>query len=149
MSVISGKSMPKDEEKEMEVTKHNSLIRFEGDVEYKDLAPVFSELYTLFMDIADQYPEDGGEEYMQMLIRQNLKDLKNNSKPTGHNREARYRMIFPLDVENIEFFLYPRIPEEESEIEEITSEISNFLDDNDLEHEIIWDEMEYLMEEKD
>ncbi len=141
--------MAKKEEKEMEVTKHNSLIRFEEDVEYQDLAPIFSELYTFFMDITDQYPEDDDEGYMQMLVRQNLKDLQNNKKPIGHNREARYRMIFPLGREKVEFFLYPRIPEDESEIEDITAEVSEFLDEKGLEHEIIWDEMEFLMEEKD
>ncbi len=141
--------MAKNEEKEMVVTKHNSMIRFDEEVEYKDLAPIFPELYELFMEVADQEVEDGGEEYKQMLIRQNLKDLKNNRKPTGHNKEARYRLIFPLDRENVEFFLYPRIDEEESEIEEITAEISNFLETNGFEHEIIWDEMEYLKEEED
>lgn len=141
--------MPRDEQKEMEVTKHNSLIRLDEEFEYKDLAPVFPELYNLFMEVADQDSEEEGEEYKQMLIRQNLKDLKNNKKPPGHNKEARYRMIFPLDRDKVEFFLYPRIAEEESEIEEITAEISNFLKENGFEHEIIWDEMEYLMEEKD
>ncbi len=141
--------MARDEENEMEVTKHNSLIRFEDEVEYKELAPIFPELFELFMETAEQEVEDGGEEYKQMLIRQNVKDLQNNKKPTGHNKEAKYRLIFPLGRENVEFFLYPRIDEEESEIEDITAEISNFLEDNGLEHEIIWDEMEYLMEEKD
>ncbi len=141
--------MPKKEEKEMEVTKHNSLIRFDQDIEYKDLAPIFPDLYRLFMKLADQYPEESKKEYTEMLIRQNLKDLQNNRKPTGHNREARYRMIFPIDRERVEFYLYPRIAEEESEIEDITAEISNFLEENELDHEIIWDDMEYLKEEKD
>jgi len=139
----------KKEKKDMEVTKHNSLIRFDEELEYRDLAPIFPELYAYFMEVTDQYPKDDDESYIQMLIRQNLKDLQNNKKPIGHNREARYRMIFPLGRENVEFFLYPRIPEDESEIEEITAEISEFLDDKGLEHEIIWDKMEYLMEEKD
>jgi len=143
------KNMPKKEEKEMEVTKHNSLIRFDQDIEYKDLAPIFPDLYRLFMKLADQYPEESKKEYTEMLIRQNLKDLQNNRKPTGHNREARYRMIFPIDRERVEFYLYPRIAEEESEIEDITAEISNFLEENELDHEIIWDDMEYLKEEKD
>ncbi|MEF8874362.1 MAG: hypothetical protein V5A88_06805 [Candidatus Thermoplasmatota archaeon] len=141
--------MARKEEKEMEVTKHNSTIRFDEDIEYRDLLPVFPELYRLFMDLADQYPEDSGEEFMQMLIDQNLKDLRNNRKPPGHNREARYRMIFPLGRGNVEIILYPRIPEDESEIEEITAEISEFLEENELDHEIVWDQMEYLMEEKD
>lgn len=135
--------------KDKNVTKHNSLIRFNEEVEYQDLAPIFAELYTFFMDITDQYPEDDDEGFVQMVIRQNLKDLQNNKKPIGHNREARYRMIFPLDRENVEFFLYPRIAEEESEIEDITAKISKFLDEKKLEHEILWDQMEYLREEED
>ncbi len=139
----------KKEEKEMEVTKHNSTIRFEEDVEYKDLLPVFPDLYLLFMELSDQIPDEGGDEFMHMVIDQNIKDLRKNRKPPGHNREARYRMIFPIGRDNVEFILYPRIAEEESEIEAITAKISEFLDENELEHEIIWDQMEYLMEEKD
>lgn len=137
-----------EEEEEYETVKRNSLIRFDEDVEFKDLAPVFPELYRMFMNVADQYPEDSGEEYMEMLIDQNLKDLKKNEKPTGHNREARYRMIFPRERDRVEFYLYPRIAEEESEIEDITAEISRFLESNGLEHEIIWDEMNYLKKKK-
>ncbi len=101
------------------------------------------------MNVADQYPEDSGEEYMEMLIDQNLKDLKKNQKPTGHNREARYRMIFPINRENVEFYLYPRIAEEESEIEDITAELSRFLESKGFEHEIIWDQMDYLKKKKE
>ncbi len=141
--------MVKKDKKEFEIIKHNSLIRFDENTEYKDLAPIFPGLYRLFMDLADQYPDEGGEELVQMLIDQNMKDLKQNRKPMGHNREARYRMIFPRERDQVEFFLYPRIAEEESEIETITAEISNFLEENGFKHEIIWDEMEYLKEEKD
>lgn len=136
-------------EKEYEIKKRNSLFRFPEEVEFKDLAPIFPELFDLFMDLADQYPEDSGEEYIEMLIRMNLHDLEQNRKPVGHNREARYRMIFPLDRERVEFFIYPRIEEEESEIDMITSEISDFLEKNDLKHEIVWNEMRFLKEEKD
>ena len=134
---------------EFEITKRNSLFKFSDDIEYKDLAPVFPELFRLFMNVADQYPEESGEEYMEMLIRLNMTDLEKNQKPPGHNREARYRMIFPIDREGVQFFIYPRIDEEESEIDKITEEISKFLEQNGLEHEIEWDQMTLLMEEKD
>lgn len=141
--------MKDDEEVEMVVTKRNSLFKFADDVEFKDLAPIFPELFDLFMNVCDQYPEDSGEEYMEMLIRLNLRDLEENRKPMGHNREARYRMIFPIDREGVQFFIYPRIDEEESEIDMITEEVSGFLDKNDLDHEIEWDQMDFLMEEED
>ncbi len=136
-------------QKEFDIIKRSSLFRFAEEVEFKDLAPIFPELFDLFMDIADQYPEDSAEEYIEMLIRMNLEDLQQNRKPMGHNREARYRMIFPIDRDRVEFFIYPRIDEEESEIDMITNKISDFLDKNDLEHEILWNEMRFLKEEKD
>jgi len=138
-----------EEEVEMVVTKRNSTFKFADDVEYTDLAEVFPELFRLFMEVADQYPEESGEEYIEMLIRLNLRDMERNKKPMGHNREARYRMIFPIDREGVQFFIYPRIAEEESEIDMVTDEISDFLTEKGLEHEVIWDELEFLMEEKD
>ncbi len=136
------------DEVELVVKKRNSLFRFPEDMEYRDLAPVFPELLDLFMRISDQYPEDSGEEYMEMLIRLNLKDLTQNKKPMGHNREARYRMIFPQESDRVEFFVYPRISEDESEIDVITQKLSDFFDDKDIEHEIIWDQMRSLMKEE-
>ena len=136
-------------EKEYEIKKRHSLFRFSEEVEFKDLARIFPELFDLFMDLADQYPEDSGEEYIEMLIRLNLKDLQKNQKPMGHNREARYRLIFPIDRDRVEFFIYPRIDEKESEIDMITDEVSTFLEKEGFEHEILWNEMRFLKEEKD
>ncbi len=136
-------------EKEYEIKKRHSLFRFSEEVEFKDLARIFPELFDLFMDLADQYPEDSGEEYIEMLIRLNLKDLQKNQKPMGHNREARYRLIFPIGRDRVEFFIYPRIDEKESEIDMITDEVSTFLEKEGFEHEILWNEMRFLKEEKD
>lgn len=136
------------EEKELVVKKRNCLFRFPEDMQYRDLAPVFPELLDFFMRISDQYPEDSGEEYMETLIRLNLKDLVANNKPMGHNREARYRMIFPRDTDRVEFFVYPRISEEESKIDHIVKQLSEFFKERDMEHELVWDLMRSLMKEQ-
>lgn len=132
-----------------EIKKRNALFRMDDDIDFKDLADHFRDLFELFVDAADQYPEEGGDELMEMLIRMNLEDVEMNRKPMGYNREARYRMIFPLGRDGVQFFIYPRIEEEESEIDMIADKVSDFLDDKDLDHEIIWDEMTFLMEEED
>ena len=139
----------KDKDEVVMITKkRNSLFLFPEDFQFKELAPVYPELFDYFMRICEQYPEEAGEEYMIMLMRQNLKDLANNRKPMGHNREARYRMIFPYGSERVKFFIYPRISEEESEIDEITKMMSVFLKEKGLEHDILWDQMEFLKEEE-
>lgn len=137
-----------DKEIEIVIKKRNSLFVFPEDFQYKDLAPIYPELYEYFMRVCNQYPEEGGNEYMLMLIEQNMKDLRKNRKPLGHNREARYRMIFPYGSDKVQFFVYPRISEEESKITEITDKISMFLKNKDIDHDILWDQMEFLMEEK-
>ncbi len=139
---------PMDEETILVVTKRNCLFRFPEEMEYRDLAPVFPELLDLFMRVSDQYPEEGGEEYMETLIRLNLRDLTKNRKPMGHNREARYRMIFPLESDRVEFLVYPRISEEESEIDTVVNELSEFFDEKGIEYELIWDQMRSLMKEE-
>lgn len=136
------------DEVEIITKKRNSLFVFPDEFRYKDLAAVFPELLDYFMRICDQYPEEGGDEYVLMLIRQNMRDLEKNIKPMGHNREARYRMIFPYGRKGVQFFVYPRIAEEESMIDEITEKISNFLNQKGLKHEILWNQMEFLKEEK-
>ncbi|MFO8109584.1 MAG: hypothetical protein R6U17_03545 [Thermoplasmata archaeon] len=137
-----------DKETELVVTKRNCLFRFPEDMEYRDLVPVFPELFDLFMRISDQYPEDSGKEYMETLIRLNLRDLSKNNKPIGHNREARYRMVFPLETDRVEFFVYPRISEEESNIEDICKKLGDFFEERDIEQEQIWDQMRSLMKEE-
>ncbi len=136
-------------EEEFEIIKRNSLIRFSEDISFKDLAPVFRALFEEFMLASEQHPGEEEEDFMEMLIRLNLKDLVKDRKPPGHNREARYRMIFPRNTERVEFYLYPRISEEESEIDMITDKISDFLNENGLEHEVIWDQMETLKKKID
>ncbi len=133
---------------EIVTKKRNCLFVFPAKFQYKDLAPVFPELLDYFMRICNQYPEEGGDEYMFMLIEQNMRDLRKNRKPMGHNREARYRMIFPYGRKGVQFFIYPRIAQEESKIDDITEKVSTFLEQKGIKHDILWNQMVFLQEEK-
>ena len=69
-------------------------IQFEKGVKYKDLLPVYKELYMKFLRETGQLPEE--EEVTNMLIKENMIDLEKGKKPEGYNRQGRMRMIFPI-----------------------------------------------------
>lgn len=111
-------------------------IIFDKKVEYKDLAPVYSELFLKFLRESDQIPEE--EEYMHMLLKENLMDLEKNRKPEGYNRMGQMRLVFPI-TEHITFYIYS--PYENADVWRITQIISKFLQRKGLNHEMEWNKM--------
>lgn len=82
-----------------------SSIHFvlKGKSDYKDLAPVFQDVLTAALIVADQVPE---EEEMTMIVQLNLGDLELNRKPEGYLRRARIRMVFPIGRKEFYFQSY-------------------------------------------
>ncbi|MDC7951361.1 hypothetical protein PAA26_04760 [Methanomassiliicoccaceae archaeon COG_1] len=82
-----------------------SSIHFvlKGKSDYKDLAPVFQDVLTAALTVADQVPE---EEEMTMIVQLNLGDLELNRKPEGYLRRARIRMVFPIGRKEFYFQSY-------------------------------------------
>ena len=82
-----------------------SSIHFvlKGKSDYKDLAPVFQDVLTAALIVAEQVPE---EEEMTMIVQLNLGDLELNRKPEGYLRRARIRMVFPIGRKEFYFQSY-------------------------------------------
>lgn len=82
-----------------------SSIHFvlKGKSDYKDLAPVFQDVLTAALTVADQVPE---EEEMTMIVQLNLGDLELNRKPEGYLRRARIRMVLPIGRKEFYFQSY-------------------------------------------
>ena len=112
-------------------------IIFDEKVQFKDLAPVYSELFLKFLRESDQVPEE--EEYMNMLLKENLMYLEKNRKPEGYNRMGRMRLIFPLTKEHITFYIYSL--HENDDVWRITQILSKLLQRKGLKHEIEWNKM--------
>lgn len=112
-------------------------IRFDKKVKYSDLLPVYREIFERFLVETDQIPEEEPE-YTEVLLEQNLIDLRNNRKPEGYNRSGVMRMIFPIG-EEVEFYLYGRGMT--TEVPRVTELISKMLKKEGLKHSIEWDRM--------
>ncbi len=66
-------------------------IKFDKKVKWKNLVSSFRPLFLKFLEETQQLPED--MESVDVLIEENLRDLRNNRKPEGYNREGLMRMI--------------------------------------------------------
>lgn len=116
-------------------------IIFPKKMRYKDLLPIYRELYMGFLKETGQLEEE--EERNHMLVRLNLLDLEKNRKPEGHNRNCRTKMVFPIITEgNIQFYIKGNT--RTSEITTVTESISRFLNANDIDHKVEWDKLTFL-----
>lgn len=118
-------------------------IRFDKKVKYNDILPVYSEIFERFLEETDQVPEEEPE-YAEVLLEQNLLDLRSNRKPEGYNRAGTMRMIFPIS-DDVEFYFYGRGTS--TDVPRITELVSKMLKKEGLKHRVEWDQM-LLFEKK-
>jgi hypothetical protein len=116
-------------------------IKFERNVKYKDLAPIFKEMYTRFLDKSGQMPED--EEVLDMLVFENMLDLERNRKPEGFNRQGKMRMIFPILQNGVEFYVYKHYnASKTNDVVKVAESLSSYLNQKGFKHQVDWDQME-------
>ncbi len=116
---------------------------FDKKVKYKDLEKPFNELFMTFLEETGQMPREEPE-YAEILLEENLRDLRKGRKPEGYNREGPMRMIFPI-TPHVEFYLYSRA--KSSEVPRVADLLSKPLARAGLKHQLQWDRM-LLYEEK-
>ncbi len=75
-------------------------------------------------------------EFFEIIVEENLRDLRKNRKPEGYNREGTMRLIFPISSA-VEFYLYGR--GKGLDVPRVTEALSRFLRRKGLEHEVQWD----------
>ena len=119
-------------------------IEFDKKVRWKNLIPAFRPLFLKFLEETQQMPED--VDNVDVLIEENLRDLRNNRKPEGYNREGAMRMIFPIS-NKVEFYVYGR--GKTIEVAHVTEQLSRVLQKYRLKHTIAWDQLKLLADKKE
>lgn len=119
-------------------------IKFDKKVKWKNLASAFRPVFLKFLEETQQLPED--MESVDVLIEENLRDLRNNRKPEGYNREGVMRMIFPISNQ-IGFYVYGR--GKTIEVARVTEQMSRVLQKHRLKHTIEWDQLKLFAEKKE
>jgi len=119
-------------------------VKFDKKVKWKNLATAFRPLFLKFLEETQQLPED--MESVDVLIEENLRDLRSNRKPEGYNREGAMRMIFPIS-DQVEFYVYGR--GKVLEVARVTEQMSRVLQKYRLKHTIEWDQLKLLADKKE
>ncbi|MCJ2554711.1 MAG: hypothetical protein LN410_00695 [Candidatus Thermoplasmatota archaeon] len=109
-------------------------ILLDSKVRFQDLEPLFRDLFALFLEESEQTRDD--PEFFEIILEENLRDLRNDRKPEGFNRDGMMRLIFPLS-ERKEFYLYAS--SRSVEVPRVTQALSQLLQQNKIPHEIEWD----------
>jgi len=117
---------------------------FDKKVRYKDLAPVFKMMFVKFLEETGQMPAE--KENVDVLVEENLRDLRKGRKPEGHNREGFMRMIFPIVPKGVQFYIYTRA--KTTETVRVAETLSRILMKHRLKHTVEWDKMVLYVDRK-
>lgn len=118
-------------------------FKFDRKVTWKSLVPAFRPMLLKFLEEAQQFPED--PEILEILVEENLRDLRKNRKPEGYNRDGAMRLIFPIS-KNVEFYVYGR--GKTIEVARVAEQLSRVLQKHRLKHTIEWDRLSLFAERK-
>ena len=120
-------------------------VVFDRKVTYKQLLPTFRAMFLKFLEETQQMPED--PESLEVLLEENLRDLRRGRKPEGYNREGTMRLIFPLTDKRIEMYVYSKT--RTADVPRVIEMLSRMLQKARLKHTIEWDKLVLYQEKKD
>ncbi len=106
------------------------------DVEWKDLDGVWEDILRMFFKETKQFREN--PEMIDIVIRENEIDIKNNRKPEGFNREGKMRIVVPISDKK-EFYVYRGVYSDDVRV--ITEKISKILSEREIKHNYEWNDM--------
>ena len=127
-----------------EVRARSGHFKFDKKVKWKNLVTSFRPLFLKFLEETQQLPED--MESVDVLVEENLRDLRSDRKPEGFNREGAMRLIFPISNQ-VEFYVYGR--GKVLEVARVTESLSRVLQKYRLKHTIEWDKLKFLADKKE
>jgi len=120
-------------------------ILFDRKVTYKQLLPAFRSMFLKFLEETQQMPED--PESLEVLLEENLRDLRHGRKPEGYNREGTMRLIFPITDKRIEMYVYSKT--RTPDVPRIVEMISRMFLKARLKHTVEWDKLVLYQEKRD
>ena len=121
---------------------HSGHIIFTGKFTWKNLEKIYPELFNLFIKEAKLVQSDMN--IPNVVLYENMIDIKKGRKPEGYNREGKLRFYF-VDNEKKEMVIVMDKAVLCEETREITEKISKFLNDKKIKHTVEFDKL-YMIE---
>ncbi len=124
------------------VKARSGHILLEGRRGYKDLVRVYPEIHKRVVEANRPFMKEAEPLLPEVLLDENLRDLKRDRKPAGYNRQdaAGIRLIFPIPADGRpEFYFYK--PFRAQEVVQITEQVSALLRRRGIRHAVEYDRL--------
>lgn len=117
-------------------------ILLEPKRSYKDLVRVYPEIHRKVVEANRPFVKDTEPMLPEVLLEENLRDLRGNRKPVGYNRQDTFglRLIFPIADERRAEFYFSK-PARCQEIVQITEQVSVLLRRRGIKHTVEYDRL--------
>lgn len=109
---------------------------------YKDLLRVYPEIHRRVVEMNRPFVKEADPLLPEILLDENLRDLKGNRKPIGYNRQDAFglRLIFPISDERRAEFYFTK-PARCQEVVQITEQVSVLLRRRGIHHTVEYDRL--------
>jgi len=109
---------------------------------YKDLVRVYPDIHRRVIEMNRPFVKESDPLLPEVLLDENLRDLKGNRKPAGYNRQDPFglRLIFPLSDERRAEFYFTK-PARCQEVVQITEQVSTMLRRRGIHHTVEYDRL--------
>ncbi|HTT44715.1 MAG TPA: hypothetical protein VMH38_01705 [Thermoplasmata archaeon] len=124
------------------VKARSGHIILEARRRYSDLVRVYPEIHRKVVEANRPFAKETEPMVPEILLDENLRDLKADRKPCGYNRPDAFgmRLIFPIcDPKHPEFYFAK--PTRAQEVVQITEEVSQLLRRRSLKHTVEYDRL--------
>lgn len=117
-------------------------IILEARGRYNDLTKVYPELHKRVVEANRPFAKEAEPHLPEVLLEENLRDLRAGRKPCGYNRADAFgmRLIFPIcDPKRPEFYFAK--PARTQEVVQITEDVSHLLKRRGIRHNVEYDRL--------
>ena len=124
------------------VKARSGHIILESRRSYKDLFRIYPEIHKKVVEANRPFMKETEPLLPEVLLEENLRDIKADRKPAGYNRQdaAGMRLVFPIPLDGKAEFYFLK-PARCQEIVQITERVSQLLRRRAIKHTVEYDRL--------
>ena len=136
-------SVPGSEAVTPPVKARSGHILLEPKRSYRDLIRVYPEIHKRVVEMNRPFVKESDPLLPEVLLDENLRDLKGDRKPVGYNRQDAFglRLVFPIVDERRTEFYFAK-PARCQEVVQITEQVSALLRRRGIKHTVEYDRLQ-------
>ena len=125
------------------VKARSGHILLEGKRSFKDLVRVYPDIHRRVVEVNRPFAKETEPMLPEVLLEENLRDLRADRKPAGYNRQDAFgmRLIFPIAEPARPEFYFSK-PMRCQEVVQITEQVSSLMRRRGIRHRVEYDRLQ-------